>query len=454
MIFLKYLTVAFLISVIVTSSDPYFGTELLTTPASQEATTDVRERLWMSTDAFRPYLSDKDDRVSDLFAITPFYYPTVHFWFLIYTQFESTSVVIHDKNNLSIIYKVLDFSALKEKGLPKNTLYVLQQKISRERLDTLRKDLDFLVKDPFSLTPESKKVYQMLQAARVTAPIARDARIKFFRDLRDNVRTQTGQKNFIRDGIVRSLPYQKFLTRYFESRRLPRELLAIPFLESSFNPKAQSKVNALGIWQFMPLISSYYVPKSTKNFDYRQNVGVASVAAGFLLSDNFRILKSWDLAVTAYNSGTRHLVKTKRELGRKVTLEDVILHSDSKHFGFASKNFYSEFLALAHTLAYQDELFESLHTSDRSDIDDDLRFFVSKCGLNLQTEFSTELVNEINFHNHHTANTNSKIPKGFILTSKKQLSSKLFKEVPFDMLIRNKPKEWQQVLGNQSCSTR
>ncbi len=454
MIFVKFFVFSILISVLVTSSDPYFGSQLFTGEGPREASEDVRERLWMSTDAFRPFLNDKDDRISKEFKISPFFYPTVHFWFLIYTQFESTSVVIHDKTNLSIIYKVLDFSALAAKGLPKNTLYVLQQKISREKLESLRRDLGVLSNDPFSLTPESKKVYQMLRAAGVSAPIARAARIKFFTDLRDNVRTQTGQKNFIRDGLVRSLPYQRFLNKHFEARNLPRELLAIPFLESSFNPKAQSKVNALGIWQFMPLISSYYVPKGSRNFDYRQNVGVASVAAGFLLSENFQILKSWDLAVTAYNSGTRHLLKTKRELGRRVTLEDVIVHSDSRHFGFASKNFFSEFLALAHTLAYQDELFDSLHASDRADVEDDLKFFISKCDLKLERELPSKLLDDVYFHNHHTGLMNSKIPKGFILTAKQNLPTRSFREVPANLLVRKRPKDWQASLGHQSCSTR
>src|SRR5690606_910794 len=155
----------------------------------------------------------------------------------------------------------------------------------------------------------------------------------------------TGQKNFIKSGIVESLPYQSFLFRLFADKKLPKELLAIPFLESSFNPRAHSKVSAAGAWQFMPLISSYFLPKRTTILDYRFNVGLSSLAAAKLLDENHRILKSWDLAVTAYNSGTKHLLKTKRELKRPdVTLEDVIKHSDSKHFGFASKNFYSEFL--------------------------------------------------------------------------------------------------------------
>lgn len=450
----RYLLLAVLAGIFITASDPFFGIELRLKPVPREEPGDVKEMPWMSTEAFRPYLTDHENVVSDLFTVDPFYYPNVHFWFLIYTQFESSSVVLHDKSNLSLIYKVLDFSSLKKKDLPKNTRYVLQQKISQEKLDELRNELNTLAQDPSSPAPWAKKMYRLLEQAGVDIPEDPKQRKNLLINLRDNLRTQTGQKDFIRDGIIRSLPYQHFLTRYFESHKLPKELLAIPFLESSFNPKAESKVNALGIWQFMPLISSYYVPKRTKNFDYRFNVGVASVAAANLMSENYKIMKSWDLAVTAYNSGTKHLLKTKRELKRDVLLKDIIEYSDSRHFGFASKNFYSEFLALAHTLAYREELFDDLHKSDRKDVDDNLRFYLSKCSMKLNKVLTTNQLDDVYFHNHHTDEDNSDIPKGFILISKSALPKEKFWEIPEKDLLKSKPKDWDKLVRHQSCSTR
>jgi membrane-bound lytic murein transglycosylase D len=439
----------------ITASDPFFGTELNLVTPPKELKSDVIERAWMTTDAFRPYLEDHEERVSDTFKIRNYFYPTVQFWFLIYTQFSSSSVVLHDKNNLSLIYKVLDFTSLEEKNLPKNTRYVLQQKITDEKITSLKRDLHLLALDPFSLAPSSKKIYRILKNAGVPLPLGKKDRAKFFSLLRDNLRSQTGQRNFIQDGIVRSLPYQRFLKEHFKKRGLPQELLAIPFLESSFNPKAQSKVSALGIWQFMPLISSYYVPRRTHHFDYRFNVGVASVAAASLMSENIFLMKSWDLAVTAYNSGTKHLLKTKRELGKKgIGLEEVIRHSDSEHFGFASKNFYSEFLALAHALAYQDELFQDLPKVERSDLGEPLRFFLSKCSLNLKKSLSPEQLEDIYFHNHHTSEDQGKVPRGFILTAKTKLAKNHFYEISDDLLLKIKPKDWEMLLKNQSCSTR
>ena len=452
---LKYFVLALLALVFITASDPFFGIELSWKPLPREEKGDVRERAWMSTDAFRKYLEDHDDRVSDTFKVSPFFYPNVNFWFMIYTQFESSSVVLHDKTNLSLIYKVLDFSHLHEKGLPRNTLYVLQQKISQEKLDDLKVEMENLSMDPYSLSPSAKRIYRQLKQAGIEIPIRKSDRSILFTKLKNNLRTQTGQKNFIRDGVIRSLPYQAFIRKYFTDKKIPEELIAIPFLESSFNPRAQSKVNALGAWQFMPLIASYYVPKRTSSVDYRSNVGVSSISAGFLMYENHKIMKSWDLAVTAYNSGTRHLLKTKRELASsKIDLEDVIKHSDSQHFGFASKNFYSEFLALAHTLAYREELFDNLHKSDRPDVDDELKFYLTKCSLRLDKELNNSQLDDVEFHNHQLRSIKASIPRGIIITSKSTLPKNKFFRVAYNDLLKTKPKDWNKFINRQSCSTR
>ena len=440
---------------LITASDPFFGIESLWTPVPKEESSDVRERPWMSTEIFRKYLEDHDNLVDDAFTVTPYYYPSVNFWFLIYTQFPSTSVVIHDKSNLNIIYKVLDFSSLHDKKLPRNTLYILQNKLSDEKVNSLKDELDDLIKDPFSLSLSAKRIYRTLQQANVALPINKMERKDFFKSLKKNLRSQTGQKDFIRAGVVRSLPYQKFLTTYFSSKKLPKELLAIPFLESSFNPRAHSRVNALGAWQFMPLIGSYFVPKRTRHYDYRSNVGVSSVAAAFLMSQNYRIMKSWDLAVTAYNSGTKHLLRTKRELASDViNLEAVIKHSDSEIFGFASKNFYSEFLALAHVLAYQERLYADLHQSDRKDIDQNLRFFMAKCSIRQDKDLTSSEREDIEFHNDHIPDSKFRFPRGFIVTTKGELNKKRFFEVPTSSLVKLMPKDWSRLIARQSCSTR
>jgi membrane-bound lytic murein transglycosylase D len=452
---LKYLSISILILIVITAADPYFGYDFSWEPVPKGIEDDVKELPWMSSKSFKPYLMDEDNRISENFKVTDYFYPNVNFWFLIYTQFESSAVVIHDKSNLTLIYKVLDFSSLHKKNLHQNVIYEVQQKVSAETIKALSAELDELAKDPFSLSPSAKKIYKLLKNANIDPPINKSDRSLFFTHLKHNLRSQTGQKNYIRDGIMRSLPYQKFLDRFFKERQLPTELLAIPFLESSFNPIAHSKAKALGIWQFMPHIASYFVPPQTNQTDYRSNIGVASIAASFLLAENFQVVKSWDLAVTAYNSGTKHLLKTKRELGVPgVNLQMVIENSDSEHFGFASKNFYSEFLALAHTLAYREELFEKLHEHDRSDVDLDLKFYMTKCPLKLPKGLADNILDDIRFHNHHISDYNQVLPRGFILTTKADLPKQKFYQIPNKYLLKKRPKDLIALLKRQSCSTR
>ncbi|MES2528350.1 MAG: transglycosylase SLT domain-containing protein [Bdellovibrionota bacterium] len=453
---LKYTIFAILTLFFITASDPYFGFELGQRVSPAKSEDDVIELPFYSQKALEPYLRDHANKVNPVFKIGEFYYANVRFWFLIYTKLESTQVAIHDRSNLSIIYKVLDFSELKKKGLHSNTLYVLQQKLSRERIDEIRLALDLLVKDPHNMNPESREIFRAVRNGGTDLPSDRKERSALFQKLRENIRVQTGQKDFIEAGLRRSLPYQKFLRTYFEQHELPAELAVIPFLESSFNPRAHSKVSALGVWQFMPLIGSYYLPKRTTNIDYRSNVGLSSIAAANLLKENHRIMKKWDLTVTSYNSGTKHLLKSRRELAslQDIDLEDIIRHSSSTSFGFASKNFYAEFLALAHVMAYEDDLFPGIHQSEREDAEANLVFAVAKCPMRIDKEVNALQLDEIAFYNDHIRDFKKIYSKGTIITTKARLPASKFYTLDARTVLKKKPKDWVLLVRNQSCSTR
>ncbi len=451
----KYVTLTILALFFVTSSDPFFGFELGGRVSPSKSEDDVVELPFYSPKVVDPYLNDYDKRVNPVFHVSKFYYPNVRFWFLIYTRLDSTQVAIHDKNNLSIIYKVLDFSALKKKGLNSNTLYVLQQKLSRERQDDIRSTLELLTKDPFNMEPASREIFKAIKNSGTELPSEKASRISFFTKLRDHLRVQTGQRDFIQAGLIRSLPYQTFLKAYFEKRGLPSELTSIPFLESSFNPKAHSKVSALGVWQFMPLISSYYLPRRSTLMDYRSNVGLSSIAAANLLFENHKIMKKWDLTVTSYNSGTKHLLNSRRKLASlDVRLEDIIRSSQSETFGFASKNFFSEFLALAHVLAYEEELFPGIRQTERPDGEENLQFSLTKCPMRIDKEVGAIHLDEIAFYNDHIRDFKKIYPRGTIISTKSRLPASKFLKLDDQTIIKKKPKEWSGYLKNQSCSTR
>ncbi len=444
----------FILLILFSSSDPFFGRLTSLTQKTTLEKSDFSEIDWVSTTAFDRFISDYDNRVDSRFKVDPFFKNSVRFWFLIYTQFNSSQVVIHDKDNLSIIYGVIDFNSLFNKKISNNTKYILQQEITGENIQKTKDLINRILKDPFKDTTSLKKINFILSQAGISLPKKRTTRIEFLKSLLSNIRSQTGQKNFILDGIKRSIPFENFLFSYFKSKKLPHELLAIPFLESSFNPEAQSKVNALGAWQFMPFIASHFVPKRRDHIDYRRNVPISSVSAAFLLSQNYNILRSWDLAVTAYNSGTKHLLNIKRKLKKMdINLKDVILNSDSKHFGFASKNFYSEFLALVHAMAYRDEVFD-FGLATHKDIKNNLHIYVSKCNLKLTSILNESQISDVDLLNHHFYDFKKDFHSGLILTSRLELPLRFFKKLTPKEILKYKPIEWPKITKNQSCSTK
>ncbi len=451
----RYLFFLFIILFLV-SSDPFFGEKNIWGNTEIEETNEEIGALpWATSNVMEKYLTDPDDLIDKDFKVPEFFSSSVHFWFLIYTQFGSDQIVLHDRDNLSLIYRVLDFQTLKSKNLNKMTIYHLQRKMTADNISEIKESYEKLIKNPFLRDQQTGLIVNALQQANIELPSDAESRISLFKELRNTIRSQTGQANYIQDGLIRASPYKDYLQKVFKARELPEALLAIPFLESSFNPKAESKVGALGIWQFMPFISRYYLPKHT-GIDYRENIILSSLAASYLLEDNFKILKRWDLAVTAYNSGTKHLVKMRRSLaGEELDLALIIQNSDSQNFGFASKNFYSEFLALVHTLAYRDEISEVVREEDEHQEIKDFYIYQAKCTIRLNRDLKLDKtqLTKLMAHNHHLTEARP-IQRATLITSPFPLSTRHFEIVDMKTITNLKPKDWSKKLKAYSCSTR
>ena len=135
----------------------------------------------------------------------------------------------------------------------------------------------------------------------------------------------------------------------FLDHKVPTIITRLPFVESMFNTKAQSKVGASGIWQFMPQTARRFI-LLTPIVDERNSPIKATRAAAKLLSENFQELGSWPLAITAYNHGSIGLTKAIRFLGSR-DIGRIVESYESPSFGFASRNFYAEFLAAARSFS-------------------------------------------------------------------------------------------------------
>jgi membrane-bound lytic murein transglycosylase D len=97
------------------------------------------------------------------------------------------------------------------------------------------------------------------------------------------------------------------------------------------------------MWQFMPDTGKKFL-RITDTVDERRDPLVSTRAAARLLGENRKLLGTWPLAITAYNHGTEGIFRAIDVVGTR-DLVEIIRRYQSPTFGFASKNFYAEFLA-------------------------------------------------------------------------------------------------------------
>jgi membrane-bound lytic murein transglycosylase D len=125
---------------------------------------------------------------------------------------------------------------------------------------------------------------------------------------------------------------------------LPKELTRIPFIESSFDYTAYSSVGAAGIWQFMPRTARSHKLLVGSFIDERRDPIKATRAAAEYLRSAYRSLGAWPLAITSYNHGVGG-VRSKVSKAGTNDIAELVEHPTERYFGFASSNFFPEFLA-------------------------------------------------------------------------------------------------------------
>lgn len=174
------------------------------------------------------------------------------------------------------------------------------------------------------------------------------------------IRSQRGAKEHFTEGLRIAGRYISEMKKIFRAEALPVELAYLPLVESSFNIRARSGVGALGMWQFMPETGKKFL-RIDGNIDERRDPFESTKAAARLLKENYRLLGSWPLAITAYNHGTDGMFRGIKAV-ESDNIVDLIREYQSPTFGFASKNFYAEFLAVVELATNKDAYFPFLRS--------------------------------------------------------------------------------------------
>lgn len=309
-------------------------------------------------------LSDYKNLIADEFHIPDGLKDRVGFWFDVYTKYDNNRRIIHHSLYPWIIFKVVDVTDIINAAEPRVRWLrnVKADKHVAAEMAAFRKALTHLSRGKAVDTNDEYHVAIEKSLSLLPGTLKDNAK----KALRE-VRVQTGQRNFFAEGLEVSPLYLKGMEEIFRNNRLPVELTRLPFVESSFNKHAKSKVGASGLWQFMDSTGRKFMIVQD-HIDERTSPFKATEAAARLLKENHMILKrSWPLALTAWNHGPSGLRRAMKKAGSH-DLSDIIVKGRSANFDFASSNFYSEFLAALFAERYHDEMFEGLNYEKELDL--------------------------------------------------------------------------------------
>ncbi len=272
------------------------------------------------------------------FKVSPQMRPRVEFWKEIFSKYGKFQAVIHHRTFPYIKFETLDFSD-KANTMSEAALDKYRARVYNKRKAAIVHALKNLAagKSPQnSLERHIEKEMSVLGSGTAK-----------YREVikEDLIRSQRGIRERYEGAIERSGRYMHVLEEIFVKEfGLPVELTRLPFVESSFDYKAYSSVGAAGIWQFMPATARAHRMKITRAIDERRDIVSATRGAAEYLRSAHSRLGNWGLALTSYNHGVGGVSKKVKQLGTR-DITKIVETRGKQLFGFASQNFFPEFLA-------------------------------------------------------------------------------------------------------------
>jgi peptidoglycan lytic transglycosylase D len=248
--------------------------------------------------------------------------PAVRFWVDVFTRYGQDDAIIHDRVQPWVVYQVVP-----------------------------------------SRGADADVVARALEARLVLAALVPPPGVDFAEPGGDGaaprrLRVQRGMREAFAGALAAGRLYRPIVERALRRERLPLALEALPLVESSYHPGAVSRAGAVGLWQLTRVTGEQYL-KIGRGVDERRDPVRASEAAARHLRALRDELPSWPLVLTAYNHGLAGVQRARATVGS----DDVgvlAARYDGPEFGFASRNYYAEFLAALHVMRHVDRYFPDL----------------------------------------------------------------------------------------------
>jgi membrane-bound lytic murein transglycosylase D len=267
----------------------------------------------------------------------------VHFWKQIFAVYGTDRVVVHDSEDLGIVYGVEGLGARTDTGRERQRQQAQEAVLNRYQRAAER--LARGVGDTASLAGEERRIW--LALGRTPDPAR-------YRLAQERLRLQVGQRDRFVAGLTAWDEYRHEIERILRYHGVPDSLAVLPFVESSYNARARSSAGAVGLWQITKPAGRRFL-RIGRKVDERQDPLKATHAAAQILKANRGSLGNWPLAITAYNHGPAGVARGVKEVGSR-DIGELVQRYRGRAFGFASRNFYAEFLAALEVI-YQRQLY-------------------------------------------------------------------------------------------------
>ena len=168
----------------------------------------------------------------------------------------------------------------------------------------------------FDYIPDAS--YQEIEQRLAAIPSALDLemndRIKIFVDY-----FTVREREYTRMVARKMNIYFPLFEKYLAKHNMPDELKYLAIVESGLNPRARSRVGAVGLWQFMPATGRSFKLQQTWYADDRMDPEAATEAACLYLKQLYGIFGDWHLALASYNAGPGNVRKAINRSGGKRT---------------------------------------------------------------------------------------------------------------------------------------
>jgi membrane-bound lytic murein transglycosylase D len=268
--------------------------------------------------------------------------PNIKFWVDVFSYYTSRDFVVTDKDQVWKVYQVLHIPGDGD-PTPEDVQW------ANTYLKTKYGDLlNHLATGAQPATFEEQRVASLFKGERYPNYAA----------AAQNLRVQQGMSERFHDSLVRARNYLPHIQTVFRSYGLPEGLAILPTVESGFHLYARSKAGAMGLWQFTRSTGKEYMTVNRRHDD-RLDPDRETEAAAELLLHNHELLGNWPLAITAYNYGTGGMMDAVEATNGGDYCE-ILRRYEGPHFGFASKNYYSEFLAALQVYNYRNAYFPGI----------------------------------------------------------------------------------------------